>query len=185
VWLRTGERSGLGFRLLTATVAAVLTTMLPQLAQAASFSAKDILVLGRAIAFMLPPPAADAIIAVAYTSGDPASRRDAESIVAMIGTGLQVGKTLLQPKLVDVGALAATGFVVVIAAAGANGPQLGAAARTSRVLCVTTDVEAVRAALCTMAITSEPRVEIVVNHAVAATAGVEFAAAFRMMIHEI
>ena len=36
-----------------------------------------------------------------------------------------------------------------------------------------------------MAISTDPRVEIVVNHAVAVASGVDFVAAFRMMIREI
>jgi hypothetical protein len=165
-------------------LAIVLAGVLPKACQAASFSAKDLLVVGRAVALMQPPPSPDAVIAVAYASGNAASRQDAEEIVALIGAGLQAGKTLLKPKLIDA-ALAGKGFAVVVAAAGANSPQLSAAAGSARALCVTTDVDAVRAGLCTMAITSVPRVEIVVNHVVAAAAGIEFAAAFRMMIREI
>ena len=151
-------------------------------AHAASFTPKDLQVLGRAIAFMVPPPGPDTFLAIAYAPGNAASRQDAEAIAALIGGGLTAGRTVLRPRLVDTNGLAAGGFAVVIAAAGANGPPLNAAARGARALCVTTEIEPVRAGLCTMAITSEPRVEIVVNHA---ASGVEFAAAFRMMIREM
>ncbi len=124
-------------------------------------------------------------MAVAYSPATAGSRQDAEAIVAMIGPGLQVDKTLLRPKLVDVNTLETSGFSVVIAAIGADGPQLSATVRAAHALCVTKDLTAVRAALCTMAITSEPRVEIVVNHEASTKAGIEFAAAFRMMIREI
>ena len=153
--------------------------------RAASFAPKDLQVLGRAIAFMQPAPAPDATIAIAYVAGNAASRQDADAIAALIGGGLQAGRTTLRPKVVEVNSVGAGGFHVVIAAAGANGPQLNTAAMTARALCVTTDIEAVRAGYCAMAITSEPRVEIIVNHAVSAAAGIEFAAAFRMMIREI
>ena len=115
--------------------------------------------MGRAVAFMAPSPAADSFVAIAYVTGNAASRQDAEAIASLIGGGVRAGKMLLRPKLIDTGSLAAGGFAVVIAA--------------------------VRAGLCAMAITSAPRVEIVVNHAVSAAAGIEFAAAFRMMIREI
>jgi hypothetical protein len=154
-------------------------------ASAASFSPKDLLILGRAVAFLVPPPAPDASIGVVYAPGNHASRQDAEAVDSMIGAGLQAGKVTLRPKLIEAGALATGSFPVVIAAAGANSAQLGAATRLSHTLCATTEIEAVRSAFCTMAITSEPRVEIVVNHTASAAAGIEFAAAFRMMIREI
>ena len=99
--------------------------------------------------------------------------------------GLRVGPLVLRARPADLNAIAAGGFSIVIAAAGAAGPRLAQAAHMARALCVTRDIEAVRAGTCTMAITTEPRVEITVNHAAAAAAGIDFAAAFRMMIKEI
>jgi hypothetical protein len=153
-------------------------------ATAATMSSKDVQVLGRVLAFLQPPPASGEI-AVVYAAGDASSRWDAEAIVAQIGSGLKVGGAVLQPRLVERAALADGGFPVTIIAAGANGPQVGAAIRASHSLCVTGELEAVQAGLCTMSIRSEPRVDIVINHAAAAASGVEFAAAFRMMIREI
>jgi hypothetical protein len=157
---------------------------------AASFAAKDLQVLARAIAFMQsspgqPPPGPDATIAIAFVAGNAASRQDADAIAALIGAGLQAGGAVLRPQVIDINTLGSAAFRVVIAAAGANGPQLNALARSAHALCVTTDIEAVRAGWCAMAITSEPRVEITVNHAVSAAAGIEFAPAFRMMIREM
>jgi hypothetical protein len=169
-------------------LAAIVVTLLalpPQAARAASFTTKDLQVLGRAIAFMQPPPAADAVIAIAYAPGNAASRQDAEAIAALIGGGLQAGHAVLRAKVVEIAALTPSGSPIVIAATGANGAQLAAISRTAKALCVTTDIEAVRAGVCAMAITTEPRVEIIVNHAVSAAAGIEFAAAFRMMIREM
>jgi hypothetical protein len=154
-------------------------------AAAASLSAKDIQVLGRAVAFLLPPPAIGATVAIAYAADNPASRKDAEDIAALVTDGLLAGNAKLRPRLIEVGGLATTDCTVVIAAEGANGPQLSAASRIAHVLCVTADLAAVRAGLCTMGIRSEPRVEIIVSHAASIAAGIEFAAAFRMMIREI
>ena len=180
-----GEFTGRAVGLLVAAVVTILTLVCPAPVRAASFAAKDLEVLGRAIAFMQPPLAPDAIVAIAYVAGSADSRRDAEAIAALIGGGLRAGHTVLRPRIVDIGGLEVGGFQVVIAAAGANGAQLNTAARAAHALCVTTDVDAVRGGFCAMAITTEPRVEIIVNHAVAAAAGIEFAAAFRMMIQEM
>lgn len=179
------EFTGRTVRLLAAGVVMVLTWASTYRVWAASFEAKELQVLSKAIAFMQPPPPQDAIIAIAYLAGIADSRRDADAIALLIGSGLQAGRTVLRPKVIDVNSLGTSGFKVVIAAAGANGPRLSAASRAAQALCVTKNVEAVRAGFCTMAITLEPRVEIIVNHAVSSAAGIDFATAFRMMIQEI
>jgi len=165
-------------------IAAVHRIAGAQTPAAATLSSKDVQVLSRALAFMQPPPAVGEL-AVLYLADNEASRRDAEAISAQIGSGLRVGNAELRPRLVDAATLTGGRFPVVITAAGANGPQVGAAIRAMHALCVTAELAAVQSGLCTMAVRSEPRVEIVVNHAAAAAAGVEFAAAFRMMIREI
>lgn len=174
-----------GVRFLAAGVVTVLALTVPSAPQAASVTANDLRTLGRAIAFMQPPPAPDAVIAIVYVPGNAASRQDAEAIAALIGGGLQAGRAVPRAKVIDINNLGTAGFQVVIAAAGANGPQLNAVTRAARALCVTTEIEAVRAGLRAMAITSEPRVEILVNHAISAAAGSNFATAFRMMIREM
>ncbi len=151
---------------------------------AASLSAEDVQVLARALAFLQPPPGAGSI-AVVFAHDDDASRRDAEAIVALLGDGLRVGGGLLRPMLRDSRALETGGFSVLIAADGANGEAVLAASRAARALCVTGELGAVQAGLCTMAIRSEPRVEVVISHAAAAAAGIEFVAAFRLMVREI
>ncbi len=148
-------------------------------------TAKDLQVLGRAIAFLLPPPATGATVAIAYVNGNAASRSDAEAVAALIGDGLRAGNAVLHPKLVEVAALATTECAAVIATSGSNGAALSAASRSAHALCVTTELAAVEAGLCAMGIKSEPHVEILINHAAVSAAGIEFATAFRMMIREI
>ncbi len=155
-----------------------------QEAGAATLSPQELLIVGHAVAFMQPPPAGGTL-AVVYAAGDAASRQDADAIASEIGSGLQAGNVLLPVRVVDAAELASGGFAVVIAASGANGPSLGAAVRAARILCVTADLAAVQAGLCTMGIITRPRVEIVLNHAAAAAADITFVAAFRMMIREI
>jgi hypothetical protein len=53
------------------------------------------------------------------------------------------------------------------------------------VLCITGDVAQVEAGHCVLSVQSDPRVQIVLNRALAADYGIGFATAFRMLIHEI
>ncbi len=151
-------------------------------AEAASLSDRDLQVLGRALAFIRPPPDS---VAIVYAAGNAASRHDAEELAAAIGGGIPGGTSVLRPNVVDTASLAGSHYGLVIAAVGANGPALRDAMRSSRSFCVTADVDAVQAGLCTMSIRSDPRVEIVVNHTAAVAIGAEFTAAFRMMIREM
>lgn len=163
---------------------ALLVLLGPCRGVAASLSPQDVQVLGRALAFLQsPPPSGE--LAIVYAAGNAASQQDATSIAAEIGDGLHAGNAVLTPRAIADSALAGHAFVVAIAAAGANGAAVRAAIAEQHALCVTADLAAVTAGTCTMAIRSEPRVDIVVNHAVAVACGVEFVAAFRMMIREI
>jgi hypothetical protein len=179
--LRPNRWAWSGFSTAAACVAAVLGA--PP-AAGASLSPQELQVLGGALAFLQPPPGAG-VVAVVYAANDAASRQDAEAIAGAIGNGIKAGGVLLPAKAVDATALAGGGFAVAIAAAGANGASLGAATRAAHILCVTSELAAVQAGFCTMAISTDLRVQIVLNHAAAAASGVSFAAAFRMMIHEI
>ena len=158
---------------------------LPRRTWGASLSSKDLEVLGHALAFTLPPPTGRLTLAIAFVRGDEASRRDAEAIATLLDAGLRAGNAFFRPKLMDTASLGAGGYSVVLAAAGADGERVMAASRSAHALCVTGDLAAVQAGRCVMAVKAEPRVEVVVNHAAAADVGVEFAAAFRMMIREI
>src|ERR1700761_826811 len=131
--------------MMTAALAAMMIAASAQQTKAALLSAADIKVLGRAMGFLVPPPASGGIVAIAYTNEDPASRQDADSIAALLGDGLHVGTAILRPLVVEVAALATSNCAVVIAAAGSNGVQLSGASRSAHALCVTTDFAAVEA----------------------------------------
>lgn len=154
-------------------------------ASPASLSGQDLQVLGTALTFMQPRPSSEGTVAIVYAAGDRGSREDAEAIMAAIGNGLTAARTTLAPRLVEADSLATTDFSVAIVAAGANSEIVMRAVRARHALCVTADQAAVQQGVCTMAIRSGGRVEIVLNHQVAEHTGIAFATAFRMMVHEL
>lgn len=166
-----------------AVVALTLGLAAPQ-PMAASLSDRQLQVIGRAAAFLQPVPPGTAV-AVVYDPARPDSRQDADQIAAAIGSGLAVADRLLPARVVTPDQLADGNFALVLAAAGVNGEALAAGLRTAHRLCVTTDLAMVQAGFCTMAVTTDVRVQIVLNHAAAAADGINFAPAFRMMIREI
>lgn len=171
--------------LLTASLGALALALPMRVARAATLTPKDVLILGRIFGFLDPAVAADGVVAVVYADGNDASRKDAEAIAGYFGDGLKVGTATLKPKLVDVAALGdGAGFVAIIAAQGASGAAVMAAAKAHNIVCASGEVDQVQAGKCIVAIRSDPKVEITLNRAAASAANVGFAAAFRMMIHE-
>ncbi len=150
---------------------------------AASLQSDDLRILGKALTFLEPPLTGQPTVAIVYRDGDPASRRDAETLAEHLGN-LAIGGIPLTARVVGPEALAATDFQLIITVGGADGKPVIAAAITHHALCVTADVDAVRAGDCTMAIRSAGKVEIFVSREAAARSGLGFATAFRMMVHE-
>jgi hypothetical protein len=152
---------------------------------AASLSPQDLQVLGNSLAFVQPRPTGESSVAVVYAGRNSLSHQDAEAILVVMGKSLTAGGAVLTPRLVDTDELAATAFSLVIVAAGANSEAVARAARAQHALCVTADQAAVQQGVCTMAIRSTSRVEILLNYQLARASGVSFATAFRMMVHEL
>ena len=154
-------------------------------AQAASMTPKDVLILTKAIGFLQPAPSGIATIAIAYELDNADSKQDAEAIASYFGDGLKAGSALLRPKIVEVGQLAAGGFVAVISAASVKVDQIAAATRALHVACITADAAAVQAGQCVMSVKSAPKVEILISRAAAASSNVGFGSAFLLMAHEL
>ena len=169
---------------ITAVLVALASSAFAQ--PAPSMTGRDVQVVARALGFLQPPPSGDAWVAVVFSSDSTASRHDAERIAALFGDGVRIGSAMLRARPVGADAMArAGGPSALIAAAGAPMDIVMAAARSGRVACITAAREQVEAGQCTIWVRSEPRVEIVVNQAAARSCGLDFAAAFRMMVREI
>ena len=152
-------------------------------ANAASLQMVELQILGKALTFMEPPLTTRSTVAVVYTSGDIESRHDAEMVASYL-TKIPLGGVALTARVIGSEALATTDFQLIIIAAGADHEPVIAAANARHALCVTADVDSVLGGRCTMAIRISRKVEIFVNRAVEQQAGVSFATAFRMMVHE-
>lgn len=162
------------------------TALLPSsAASAASLSAKDVQIVAKVMGF-LDPPAPGGVIAVIYSGADAASKSDAEAIVALFGDGVSSKGGNIKAKAVDAAALGdASGYVGIILAAGMSGDAAMTASKSRHIPCLTASLALVQGGHCTMAVASDPKVDITVNREAAQAAGVTFASAFRMLIHEI
>ena len=150
---------------------------------AASLQPQELQILGKALSFLEPPLTGQPSVVIVYASGDADSRRDAEDLAGNLSS-IQLGGHPVTVRVLGSASLAAQEFQLLIAAKGADSGLIIAAAQANHALCVTADPEAVRDGHCTMAIRSARKVDIFVNKDAAAQAGIGFATAFRMMVHE-
>ena len=163
--------------------AALALFMIPAAAAAAPMSAKDVQIIAKALGFLDPAPAGG-MVAVVYT--DAGSKADADAVVTNFGGGLPSAGGTITAKAVDAAALGdGSGYIAIILADGVTSDTASAAAKAHRIPCITANLALVQSGGCVMSVQSEPKVSITVNHAAAQAAGISFASAFAMLIHEI
>lgn len=147
---------------------------------------QDLQIATHVLHFLDAPVSGELILAIAFDASDAASRAEATALASLAGEGLTAGDLTLRPCLVEEGQLATvTGYGAVFATAGVNQKLLGASLKQRHVPCLTRHLEQVQHGACIVAIGTEPTVSIVLNAANAASDGVRFATAFRMMVPEI
>jgi len=154
----------------------------------ADITPKDVQVMARALGFTEKPPTGEVTIGIVFAPGNAQSAKEASDLQNMLGSGLKAGNLTLKPVMIKVDDIAGAGDVaayLLTEGVGAEGAKVAAATKAKQKPCVTVDIAQVQSGACLMGVKSEPKVEIVVNKATAADAGVGFAASFRMMITEL
>ena len=149
----------------------------------AQFTTRDGQIIARSLSFIEPGLSGVLQLGIVYAPNQPVSARQAQSLASTIGDGLIAGKITLKARLVPIEQLAtASGF------AGGLEPQLDDVQRVSRQLhvpTISTEMAYLRSDHCMLGFSSEPTVEIVLNHNAANSAGVHFNQAFRMLVREL
>ena len=136
----------------------------------AQVTKKDVQTIVRTISFVEGGPGSTITMDII------GSGPDADTIRAIIGDGLQVGKLYLQVKNGD------NGSPVAYISNGSE--RLAPALNNRRVITVSTNLDCAISGPCVIAVSTVSGVQIHVNSAAAAAANVRFVAAFRMMIKE-
>lgn len=169
---------------LVRTAIAVAITFGPGLAHADP--AKDLQVAGRALTFLENGPTGRGVLGVVFDPSKPASVAEKNAVMAAIGGGYAAGALTLVGKPVEASDIAGvTGVSAFFVTGGVNYAAVGAVARARKIVTIGSAPACVNIGACVMGVTTEPKVEIVVNRSAAAAVGVAFKAAFRMMIKEI
>ena len=166
----------------SALIVLACSVIFPLPAQA-EFATKDAQVMARVLGFMDQPPPATVNLGIVYDAG---TQKQAEALMAQLGSGLAAGKFTLVPSLVkigDVGSANVNAFVLMSGVGGAA--KMADITKSKKIPCFTGDRAEVSSGACLVGINTDPKVEILLNKALAASSGISFGAAFKMMITEI
>jgi hypothetical protein len=148
--------------------------------------AREVQVAGRTLTFLDNGPSGKVTFAVVFDPSKPASVAEKDEVMAALGAGMAVGAVTVVGKAVDVGSVAGTsGVGAFYLTHGVNYASVGAAAKSKKILSISSDMACVQSGACVMGVAASPKVEIVVNSASAGAVGASFKAAFKMMIKEI
>jgi hypothetical protein len=145
--------------------------------------AKDIQVAGRALTFLENGPTGPTVIGVVFDPSKPGSVAEKNAIMAAIGGGYSAGAITLTGKPMEAGDI--SGVKVVFVTHGVNYGAVSSQSKAKHIIAIGSDPACVQSGACVMGVSTDPSVQIVVNHNAAAAVGASFKAAFRMMIHEI
>jgi hypothetical protein len=162
--------------------------MLASLDAAADVTTRDLQVVARTLGFLETPKLTGQLnMGIVHDRGNTSSRRQAESIAAMLSGGLQLGSLQLRPVLVPLGEVAdaRADFFLMTEFLGDAAMAFPALLRKRQVPCVTTDMQQVRNGICVIGVQSSPKVEIRVNSEAASRTGTRFSTIFRMMVTEL
>jgi hypothetical protein len=148
--------------------------------------AKNLAVAGRALTFLENGPTGSGVLGVVFDPAKPASVAEKNAIMAALGGGYSAGTLKLTGKPIEASAVGgASGVAALYITTGINYAAVGGAAKARKLITIGSDPACAASGACMMAVSTDPKVDIVVNRATAAAIGVAFKAAFRMMIREI
>ena len=155
----------------------------------AQFSPRDGQIIARTLSFIEAGTGGTLEIGIAYAPDRPARCSQAESLQGgdRRCTRRRQGHAEGAPDPDRSAANRASGIAGIFVT-GDLGPQLDEVARAAQRLhvpTISTEMACVRTAQCILGFSSQPTVEIVLNHDAANSAGVRFTQAFRMLVREL
>lgn len=167
-----------------AAVAAAALMVAPVFAHADT--QKDLQVAVRALTFLEKAPTGTVVMGVVFDPSKPASVAEKNTVMSTIGGGYSAGGLTVTAKAVEAGAVGSvSGVSVLFVTGGVAYGAVGAAAKGKNLITIGSDTACATSGGCAISVSADPKVEIVVNRAVASAVGATFKAAFRMMIREI
>jgi len=151
----------------------------------AEVSEKDLKIISRTVSFLESVTSPTVLMAVIEESANPNSVKDADKIIAFFTANAKAGKKNLVAQKVsasDLYPLKEVDVVFIPSGLEAFHEAIGQQAVTLKILAVSTDDNCVKNNHCATSVKSTPRVEILVNQALAEQSGIKFNSAFLMLV---
>ncbi len=128
-----------------------------------------------------------AVMAVIYDPANAESKSEADDVKTLIDAGLEVpGGVKITSLLVSTSDLAKlSGTKLAFVTKGGCTAAAGAAATSSGILTMSTDIDCVRAGKCILGVVSKPSVEIYYSKAASDAAKIGFSQAFSMLVKQV
>ena len=140
----------------------------------------------RALSFLRPMMSGPIIAAIIYQPGNAASEAEASAIERALGSGLVAGGVTLKPRRVAANNLSGlAGARIAFVTRATNYREIAAAAAPRSIITIGSDPTCATAGFCVIAITSVPRVQILVSKAACNATRVSFGSAFLMLVKEV
>lgn len=140
----------------------------------------------RAISFLKPPLSGSVTAAIVYEPGNADSEREARAIERSLAATRQNGPVALKIKRVSSASLEQlSGTRVAFVTRGTNYRQVAAAAAARSILTISFDRSCASAGHCVLAVSSRPKVQIIVSKPAATAARLRFNSSFLMLVKEI
>lgn len=145
---------------------------------------RDLQLIGRALSFVEGGATGNVTLAIVYADDVAGSQAEAESISAILGSGLSAGQVTLRPQLISISDVSGIGSDAALFVPSGMSAHYSAISSAPSIT-VSTDRACADAGACVVAVQSQPSVEIYVSRSAADARSVSFASAFRMMINEL
>ncbi len=150
-------------------------------------SLKDVKVGVRVFDFVTNLPRGKTNLGIIYDPQRRDSADDAQSILNWFASGAVDNRMGLVPELVDVRRLSEVPGLRAAILADGNEPYFDVIfdyARKNGTLTISSDLACVRDGKCSVGVSSQPRVEVIVSQKASVSCGIQYSEAFRMMVTE-
>lgn len=127
------------------------------------------------------------VLGAVYSQSLPDSKAAAESFVSSLNSSEQAQKVKLKAKLISVADIGSNSVNIAYVMSGLSSQhaEIYAAAKKSRVLTLSSDVDCAKAKCCVLAIKTDGSVEIFLNEITMRDLGFEVDAAFKFMVKRL
>jgi len=151
-------------------------------------SQRSVEILARALPFIPHIQIGELSVGIVFDEKSVISTKEKDTLLLLLGSGYQVGKYNLIGHAIMVTQLQNLrhfDIIIVTEDTRAFQGEIYEIALTQHILTVSSDFECVLAGNCVLGITTSPKVKIIVNAHARAECQINFAQAFRLLVHEV